>query len=110
MVKKKKEKFTFKKHPRETGLAAVGNPHPNTDIKHNKRLVGVIDAPNWSSTDDQWRIRLMKKKTEPDDNPNSDWKWIRLKKTFDSEPEAREFLNQNVDQLLSWNLHHDDDE
>ena len=106
----KKQKFTFKKQPRETGLASVGNPHPDTDIKHNKKLVGYISSPNWSSPDNKWRIRLTVKKSEPDDNPNCDWKWIVLKKTFDTEPEAREFLNANVVEILDKNLHHDEDE
>ena len=35
-------KLTFKKHPRETGLAAVGNPHAMVDIKHNKKKLVIL--------------------------------------------------------------------
>ena len=100
------KKFTFKKQPRETGLAAVGNPHPDTDIKHNKMLVGTISAPHWQSPDNLWRIRFMVAE-EGGDNPNCDWKWIQLKKKFDSEPEAREFLKERAEQILEhYDLHH----
>lgn len=98
-------KFTFKKQPRETGLAGVGNPHPDTYIKHNKKVVGCISSPNWRTPDNKWRIRL----TVKDENDHCDWKWISLKKTFDTEPEAREFLNKHIDALLAKNLHYDEE-
>lgn len=112
----KKEKFTFKKQPRETGLAAVGNPNPNTDIKHDKKIVGYIASPNWQTPDNQWRIRLMVEDVgdlEVGDGlrmPSSGWKWITLKKTFNTEPEARDFLNKHVDAILAKGLYHDDEE
>lgn len=39
-------RVTFKKEPRETGLGAVGHPHQCVNIKVDKRVVGMIDAPD----------------------------------------------------------------
>ena len=96
------KKFTFRKDPRETGLAGVGNPYPNTNIKWEKKVVGCISAPSWNTTDNKWGIRLMVKK---DERPG--WAWVRLKARFDTEPEAREFLNENVEKLVVIGLHQD---
>lgn len=39
--------FAFKKQPRETGLASVGNPHKCVDIKIKGKVCGLISAPSW---------------------------------------------------------------
>lgn len=111
----KKEKFTFKKEPRETGLRSVGYPNPNTVIKHNKKVVGMIYGPSWQTKDHKWHVDLTVIKKEKDDNPNCDCKRvslirISLKRAFNSEPEARIWLNENCDRLLALNLYHDDEE
>lgn len=98
--------FTFKKEKRETGLAAVGRPHPNTTIKYRKKCVGTIYAPYWASKDNLWHVRLM---IVCDEGPG--WKWVTLKQKFDDEPAARAYLNENEDRILKLNLHsHEDDE
>lgn len=51
-------KFTFKKQPRETGLAGVAHPYPNTDIKAGSKVVGEIVAPTWRTPDNKWHITL----------------------------------------------------
>lgn len=96
-----KNKFTFKKHPKETGLSAVGNPYPDVDIKHKKKIVGMIASPNWRTKDNKWAIRLMLKDKE-------NFQWVTLKARFDNEAEARQFLNERVDQILDKDLYYMD--
>ena len=87
-----KEKFniSFKKHPRETGLAAIGHPYQSVDIKLNKQCIGMIDAPNWQKA--QWRIRI----TIKDSEQFCGWRWIQFKTKFDTEEEAREWVKTNL--------------
>lgn len=89
--------FTFKKLPRETGLAGVANPYPGTDIKHNRKIVGLIVPPNWQR--DKWEVRLMQEK-------DGKWKWIHVKQKFDTEPDAREWVKSHTEFLATLNLHH----
>lgn len=94
-------KFTFKKQPRETGLRSVGNPYASVDIKHNKKVVGTIAAPNWMSKDGKWVVRFMQQDTE------TQWHWITLKTRFDDEAAARTFLVANADKIIAQiPLHH----
>ena len=100
-------KFSFKKEPRLTGLMSVGHPYPNTEIKHNKRVVGTIYGPCYSSPPG-WQVALM---VEGDDrNPNCSWRWIFVKQRFDAEPDARAWLQVNGDLFLKkYTLHHHKD-
>lgn len=93
--------FTFKKEPRETGLAAVGAGDPDTIIKLEKKQVGYISGPNWRSTDQLWRVRL----TKVDEKESCGWKWVTLAKKFDTEPEARAYLKENFDRICAIGLH-----
>lgn len=88
-------KFTFKKFEKETGLRAVGAAR-GCYIKLNKKEVGNISNNGWRG-DGKFRITL----TVKDEGEKCGWKWIKLKATFDSEDEARQFLNENIDELLS---------
>jgi hypothetical protein len=103
---KAKAKFTFKKQRKETGLASVGSPDPDTTIKHNKQGVGYISAPAWNTKDNKWRIRLMVEQT----NDPCNWRWVTLKAMFDSEPEARVFLQEYAEAILEKGLYHNADE
>lgn len=96
-------KFTFKKEPKPTGLYSIGNPNPNTKIKHNKLEIGYISGPSWQSIDDKWRIRLM-----VDGQSEGTWKWVIIKTVFDSEPEARIWIETNSEKILALNLHYED--
>ena len=97
------KKFTFKKEKRETGLAGVGNPNPDTQIKLDKKQVGIIVGPNWNTEDHKWRVRFAVK-----DENNFTWKTLKMR--FDDEPSARIFVNQHIEALLNWNLHSFEDE
>jgi len=98
-----KNKFTFKKEPKPTGLFAVGNPNSDTIIKLQKRQVGYIAGPNWHTEDRKWQIRLM---IAVEDN----FKWMNVKTRFDTEPEAREWIKINSDKISALNLYFMDDD
>lgn len=87
-------KFSFKKEPRETGLAAVGNPYPNTQIKLDKQQVGYISAPTWQTKDRMWGVHFAVEK-----DGGCGWHWIHVKRRFDSEPESREWIKQNAEKV-----------
>ena len=92
-------KFTYKKEKAETGLAAVGHPYPNTLIKHNKLEVGIIAAPNYMTPDHKWSVRFAF-------NKDDGFVWKVLKARFDSEPEARSYIDKHAESFLKWDLHH----
>lgn len=91
-------KLTFKKHPKETGLRAVGNPYPSVDIKLAGKRVGMIDAPNWQSKDRKWVIRLAIKQT-PEPGYPAPFGWVTLKAKFDDEKAARAFVTTNSEDI-----------
>lgn len=92
------KKFKFKKLKQETGLSAIGTPYPNTLILYDKMVVGYINAPNWRTEDNCWTVCLMC-------NTTDSWSWKNLTKKFTIEPEARNFLQQNIEKILALNLH-----
>lgn len=96
----KNNKFTFRKQNRITGLAGVGYPIRNVDIKLNNRIVGVIHAPNWQKYN--WNIWLSVLKADINENRNLNchWKNVKLKFIPESEENAREFLQKNIDKIL----------
>lgn len=88
--------LSFKKEPRETGLASVSHPYPDTIIKLAGREVGRISGPRPTSLggSPDWRIHIMIKHqpTEADPAP---FKSLAFKATFASEPEARIWLQRH---------------
>ena len=98
-------KLTFKKQPKAKGLAGVGYPYQSTDMKLDGKVFGHISAPDWR-TETVWKVRIAVKKSEPDDNPNCDWKWATFVKDFESDVDAREFIQSNISQIVEkHNLH-----
>ena len=91
--------LSFKRHAKETGLAAVGNSKPSVDIKLNGKVIGLIAAPNWASRDNLYHLQFMVIKPEPDDNPNCEWKWVYMKAAFALEEEARAAVPQVIKYL-----------
>jgi hypothetical protein len=94
-----KNKVTFKKQPKMTGIAAIGYPYQSVDIKLNGKIFGIINSPNWQTIDNTWSVGIMVYKTEPDKNPNCDWKWLYFSKKFNTEDEAREFVESNIEEM-----------
>lgn len=102
-------KFTFKREPRETGLASVGADAPSSAIKLRGVEVGLLKSPTrgtWGNPDvPGWRIRL-KVCREPTPAEPCPWKWVGLVKRYDTEQEARDWL-QSLDAdaaAARWNL------
>ena len=104
MNKTKPPRFTFKRQPRATGLAGVGNPWPSTDIKLRGKVVGVIAAPNWRSDSQLWTIRLMIESSLP-----PGWYWKTIRQKFPTEEEAREYVSSHNDDLAALPLRAEED-
>jgi hypothetical protein len=89
--------FTFKKQPKIAGRIGIGYSKQNVDIKLGGKVCGTIFAPNYTTKDNNYAIRLMifKEDIAVDGNTNCDWKWITFKFKSESEQECREFLKNN---------------
>lgn len=99
-----KSKFTFKTE-RPTGSYSSFFPSQH-DIKLKKKKVGMISD---RQSKNPWQIRLMIEKDEKHDdgNPNCSWMWISLRKQSNTLQEAKDFLNENIDNILKlYNLHY----
>lgn len=96
-ISNKKLSITFKNHEKETGLRAVAHPYTDVDIKLNKQIIGLITSPKHFSS--YWKVMFSVLKTEIDDNPNCNWKWITMKVNFATKDLAKEFVKLNIDQI-----------
>lgn len=93
-----KNKFTFKKHIRTGKYRSFEKEL--TDIKLNTKITGSI-----SEETGVYRIGLIVRDLSGK-NPNCCWKWIFLATKFDSEKDARVFLNKNIDRIMEkYELH-----
>jgi len=92
-------KVTFKRLPKATGLAGIAYPHQSVEIKLKRKQIGTIHAPNAFSGNQGWKIVFMVLCEPSKENP-SGWKWITLKNQYDTEEEAREYV-QKVIRLIS---------
>jgi len=104
---KNKIKVTFKKHEALRGLMAIGYPYTSSDMKINKKVFGSIYAPNWTTPDNKWTIAFMVKNGKYDPSEGgADWIWLRIKKKFDSESEAKQWIQNNIDYIvLRYEIH-----
>jgi len=91
-------RLSFKKDKPETGLAAVGQLYPQTLIKGGGKEVGYIAPPTWQTKDNKWSIHIAVDRGDT-------WEWRRIKKRFDTEPEAREFIKEHWAKIIQSNLH-----
>jgi hypothetical protein len=90
-------RLSFKKQPKETGLAGVANPNPFTDIKADKKKVGYISPPSRFG-DNQWTVWLAVKRQTTDENP-CPFENVRLKWRGNSEQEGRDFLKDRWESI-----------
>jgi hypothetical protein len=95
MTTKKKIKFTFKTHKETGSYAWLHKPYHKFLL--NKNEVGSIepDKPH------KIKLMVMKKDIQEDNNPNCLWRWITLKRESESLQEAKDFLNENIDAILT---------
>lgn len=99
--------LSFKRDARMTGLAGMGYPNPDVHIKANGKKVGYIAAPAWN-TEPGYKVRLHIKKDEnyTDNNPNTDWKTVRLKGSHETEEDAREYVKKHWENIhKTFKLH-----
>lgn len=87
--------FTFKTE-KPTGRFAWVWP-PSHIIKYDKKEVGSID----NETPHKIRLRVFKTEEELLEKPNCVWKSVTLKKESTSVEEAKTFLKNNVENILS---------
>ncbi len=99
--------FTFKRHPRRTGLAAVGDPYPWVDIKVAQKVVGHIKPPSAFSDHSDFIVWLM----VVNKNEKAGWSWVTLKFRGKTERATRDFLMANAEVIQGrYNLHSMSDE
>lgn len=89
------KKFTFKTTKPIGRYRSFSKPYH--EIKLNKQAVGLIDA------DEPHKISLkvVKADINEDGNPNCAWKWLRLKKESKSLQEAKDYLIENQEVIMS---------
>ena len=95
-------RLTFKRGPKATGLAGIGEPHAHVDVKIAGYVVGSIVPPNWRSKDSDWRVRLMVK------DPARPGGWTSALLTYKAkdEADARAWLERVDTQLRAkYDLH-----
>lgn len=86
-------KLTFKKHPKATGLYAVGNSLQSVDIKWGGSVIGTINAPNWTTKDGLYGICVAVKSSDH-------WRWLFCNKRCETEQDARELSYKYVEYLI----------
>jgi hypothetical protein len=88
-------KFTFKtEHPTGRYRSFESDHHI---VKFNKVEVGsILDGHPFTI-----RLMVVKQDINEDKNPNCSWKWIRVKKEFESLVEAKTWLNDHVEEITS---------
>lgn len=88
------KKFTFKQHPRLTGLAGVAYAGKEwVDIKLNNVIVGNL-YKGGSLSQVQIRFKIWKKDIMEDGNPNCKWKWVTLKYNPESIIDAKNYIHK----------------
>ena len=108
-MKEQKIKFTFKKEPYERGLSSIGAGTPSTQIKFKGVEIGYIrrnDYWNYNfrhqdplkiPKENKWQVHIQKEDSEQ----KSGWKWVTFSKLFETEPEAREYVNKIGDYIYT---------
>lgn len=89
-------KLTFKNEPKYTGLMAVGN-RAGSEIKLGGRRVGSILGASFSVSNFRHRVQIAVK----DETQKCGWVWVMPKETFATRDEAKEWLRQNFDAVVS---------
>lgn len=82
--------ITFKRNKPEGRYRSFFNSQ--TDVKLNKKIVGSINEGDGFNN---WRVSLVVK----DEEQQCGWRFAKLKKIFESEEEAREWLKANFEML-----------
>lgn len=100
MSKTKTPSISFKKAPRQTGLAGVAQM-PSYDVKVDKKVCGKVSKNSPYNRDKGiYSIGLTVKKDkniQSDENEsNCDWQWIFFKNNCQTDEEAQAFIKQAI--------------
>ena len=88
-------RFTFKT---KKSVGRYGSFYPdNHYVKFKKQVIGMIE----DKQPHRIRLKVIKNEELDDGNPNCEWMWITLKKESDSVAEAKEFLNNNIEAIMT---------
>lgn len=94
------KKFTFKTEQPIGKWRSFHSPVHN--IKYNKKVCGHLIGDNLSSNENvKIKLAVLKKDINEDNHPTCPWKWIRVKGTFKTLQEAKDWLNENVERIFS---------
>ncbi len=97
--------FTFKKHSKETGIRRIGNQYQGADIKLKGKRCGLISAPNWTSAQHTYSIRLAEVAIPTKEHPKK-FNWVTLAFKAESLEEAKQFLKDNYTKIIEkYNLY-----
>jgi hypothetical protein len=107
-----KVNFSFKKDV-PVGRYRSFDAQNNYDIKLNRKVVGSIGevrtiGPSVKEDEGKFVLRFIVNKKDPmeDKNPNCVWKWITLKRRFESAEEAKQFVLDNAEIIMKqFDLH-----
>jgi hypothetical protein len=96
-------KIKFKKGPAATGLARASGQRRNIDILTiSGENVGNISYSNRSSANPEgtskWKIQLKVRNTPTEKDP-CDWRNIILKRQFDTDKEAQQWIKDHINQI-----------
>jgi len=89
-----KMKFAFKKMKKEGRFRSFQKDV--TDIKINKKVVGHI-----TENDDFLYSVSFSVKKQPTKSDPATFKWVVLKKKFESEKEARDYIQNCIERIVS---------
>lgn len=84
------EKITFKKEPKETGLARVARPHSATTIKQDGKMIGSLAPPSMYNNFIGWRVCIRAKQ-----EAHPGWRNVCFNAAQPSEPDARAWFLKN---------------
>lgn len=90
-------RVTFKKNPKETGLAGVADPYQGADIKVDGKICGYISPISWQK--DSFRIYLAVKS----DKEHCGWRNVKLKSEFQTYDECKAFVKENLERIVEQN-------
>jgi hypothetical protein len=103
-------KLTFKKDKKESGTGAIGWPWPNTRIKFDGQVIGVITAPGYLSKNRLWTISITVRRKPTANNPSVyTRKNIGTQHICNSEMDARLWIKMHQDEIMALGLYGVDD-
>lgn len=86
--------FTFKT---DKSTGRYGSFYPD---QHYIKIKGITIGRITDSKPHSIRLMVIKDDINEDGNPNCEWKWITLKKRFETLKEAKEFLKSKYEIII----------